>query len=870
MIHLNRTCAVYPENEAFEIYEGSNIHYFGQLVYSQSNCTVESTYLCFKPMEYTIIMKNFRGGLWSYNSNLILSNYKYSYTFRLLVNSGSVEIFNATTLEIINEPSPQCSEGQIPIHVNRNCDQYDGYYYSFEMYEGASIYPHGTPVYSQDLCLHTRAYICLNPVLHTIVMRDKNGHGWDRSYLILTYGDYSLWLGNAFDSGSVVIFNATTLEVVTLDPPQCSEGQMMIHFVRKCPSTHGDKESFALYKGRVNQSQSSPIYGQDLCYSVDTYFCMDPVDYTFSVMGTRGSGWNDYSYIRVSYEDSFATYRLTWGYNETHVFNPMILSKDLQCGEGEFLVNYDRTCGAQEFGETFKLIEGLDIDSQNSIVLDEGNCLLSHRYICLKPGVHTVRMTTVRTTWGKNMGAKFTYTNSSVLFSLGYGDSSTRVFNMAQLRVSQCSEEQLPVHLVRTCGYSSGGQESFDIFEGSVLVPQSEPIYSQDSCISVNTYLCLNGVNYTLIMTDHYFNGWYYDSLLDLDYDNKTLSVQLAKGSGSLQVFNPKSLEIVTPIPSQCAEGQIPIHIQRNCASSNSDLESFEIHEGLEIHPQDEAVYYQDNCISVDAFICLYPTEYTIIMRDSGGNGWNTGSTVNISNDHSSLVFQVSKGFSSLQTFNISSMELFSTNISGDCQQWYDLDNRTSIIYVAKNTCNDNDLTSLSTSQFSNLRTLWIDEDNFMYVQQFNISDNVLLTNVIIASDSFTQRKFSYGYDASRSFRIINCDSLRRLEIGPYSFSDYSNFELKNLPSLDTIMIGKIHDVSLIIGRSYNFYFSSLCIRGMKLITYFELLDLPKLQSIMIGDHAFEDSLETVLESIKKNIRFDRSRSSIIASHKTW
>ena len=237
-------------------------------------------------------------------------------------------------------------------------------------------------------------------------------------------------------------------------------------------------------------------------------------------------------------------------------------------------------------------------------------------------------------------------------------------------------------------------------------------------------------------------------------------------------------------------------------------------------------------------------------MRDYGGNRWGTGSNVNISNDHSSLVFQVSNGFYSLQTFNISSMELTSTNISGDCQQWYNLDNGTSIIHVAKNTCNDNDLTSLSTSQFSNLQTLWIDEDNFMYVKQFNISNNDLLTNVIIATDSFTQRKFSYGYDTSKSFRLMDCESLRRLEIGPYSFSDYYIFELKNLPSLDTIMIGKIHDDSMIVGRSYNFYYSSLYIRGMILMMYFELLDLPKLQSIMIGDHAFVGSIETVLESI--------------------
>lgn len=96
----------------------------------------------------------------------------------------------------------------------------------------------------------------------------------------------------------------------------------------------------------------------------------------------------------------------------------------------------------------------------------------------------------------------------------------------------------------------------------------------------------------------------------------------------------------------------------------------------------------------------------------------------------------------------------------------------------------------------------------------------------------------------------MDCDSLRRLEIGRYSFSDYYNFELKNLPSLHTIRIGYIAMDRIIAGYSSNFYYTSLYIRGMILMMYFELLDLPKLQSFMIGDHAFEGSIETVLESI--------------------
>ena len=50
---------------------------------------------------------------------------------------------------------------------------------------------------------------------------------------------------------------------------------------------------------------------------------------------------------------------------------------------------------------------------------------------------------------------------------------------------------------------------------------------------------------------------------------------------------------------------------------------------------------------------------------------------------------------------------------------------------------------------------------------------------------SFTQRKFFMGDDKSKSFHILNCESLESIQIGEYSFSDYAGeFELKNLPQL--------------------------------------------------------------------------------------
>ena len=61
----------------------------------------------------------------------------------------------------------------------------------------------------------------------------------------------------------------------------------------------------------------------------------------------------------------------------------------------------------------------------------------------------------------------------------------------------------------------------------------------------------------------------------------------------------------------------------------------------------------------------------------------------------------------------------------------------------------------------------------------------------------------------SKSFHILNCESLKVIEIGQCSFADFGGeFELRNLENLESIKIGEIGY------RSMNFYWSSFIIRG--------------------------------------------------------
>ena len=60
----------------------------------------------------------------------------------------------------------------------------------------------------------------------------------------------------------------------------------------------------------------------------------------------------------------------------------------------------------------------------------------------------------------------------------------------------------------------------------------------------------------------------------------------------------------------------------------------------------------------------------------------------------------------------------------------------------------------------------------------------------------------------------MNCGSLESIQIGEYSFKDFAgDFELKNLPQLQSIQIGAIER-----GYSYNFYYIPFMIRGIDMI----------------------------------------------------
>ena len=108
-------------------------------------------------------------------------------------------------------------------------------------------------------------------------------------------------------------------------------------------------------------------------------------------------------------------------------------------------------------------------------------------------------------------------------------------------------------------------------------------------------------------------------------------------------------------------------------------------------------------------------------------------------------------------------------------------------------------------------------------METFRVDGLNRLKTVKFGNNSFTQVKIILwdkdweeahkGINESKSFHILNCESLESIQIGEYTFSDFGGeFELNNLPQLQSIQIGTIGS------NSYNFFNSSFVIRGIELI----------------------------------------------------
>ena len=143
--------------------------------------------------------------------------------------------------------------------------------------------------------------------------------------------------------------------------------------------------------------------------------------------------------------------------------------------------------------------------------------------------------------------------------------------------------------------------------------------------------------------------------------------------------------------------------------------------------------------------------------------------------------------------------------------KWSDVSLQVTDLTILSNYCIY--LNALDLNRFEWLRSIEIGDECFELMKTFKIDGLNRLKTIKIGKNSFTQHKNSWGNDESKSFHILNCESLESIQIGEYSFSDFEGeFELKNLPQLQYIQIGNIESIS------FNFLRSSFVIRGIAMI----------------------------------------------------
>ena len=121
------------------------------------------------------------------------------------------------------------------------------------------------------------------------------------------------------------------------------------------------------------------------------------------------------------------------------------------------------------------------------------------------------------------------------------------------------------------------------------------------------------------------------------------------------------------------------------------------------------------------------------------------------------------------------------------------------------NTCNDTRLTVLDLSSFTSMKVFEVGDYSFAFVNEVKLIGLSKLESVMIGMNCFTKHRSNRPKcDPDRHFYLKNCERVRELKMGRFSFSDYSVCEIENVPSLEVIEMGELNR------ESCNFYHASL------------------------------------------------------------
>ena len=118
--------------------------------------------------------------------------------------------------------------------------------------------------------------------------------------------------------------------------------------------------------------------------------------------------------------------------------------------------------------------------------------------------------------------------------------------------------------------------------------------------------------------------------------------------------------------------------------------------------------------------------------------------------------------------------------------------------------CNEKQSNTLDFSTWKSIKEIEIGSHSFQYVTGVDIVGLSQLERVEIGKQCFITYDNCYDNSMNGHFYLKNCEKVRELKIGCYSFSDYSVCEIENVPSLEVIEMGDLYK------ESYNFNYTPL------------------------------------------------------------
>ena len=141
--------------------------------------------------------------------------------------------------------------------------------------------------------------------------------------------------------------------------------------------------------------------------------------------------------------------------------------------------------------------------------------------------------------------------------------------------------------------------------------------------------------------------------------------------------------------------------------------------------------------------------------------------------------------------------------------EWESVSKRVTELVIPSKCCNEVEWNVFDVSGLKWLKSIEIGDECFENVNEVKLIGLNRLESVVIGKNSCTKQKNSKPeYNVDRHFYLKNCERLRELKMGCYSFSDYSVCVIENAPSLEVIEMGNANE------ESYNFYHASLELKG--------------------------------------------------------